>query len=716
VPILRGKIEDFAELPVRGDELKLGVEHRDALTDVIERSLQHLAIEMQGGVRIVEQLQRRLGGDGALAQQEREHEARGCRADGRRDQMLGVAKQQEIRRSVAVEIDAVGRCERLERFERTVRPEILRHRTEQVLNRDGGAPAPEIRCDRCKLVGHEQIGLHALDGGRLTHQRKHDVGEHVERQAPEHAMDQRRHVGAEQRLRAQTREAEQALREPDGATRITIGETRQEQRVGPDDEAHQHAAHRAARGGAPPEKPAEKRRRKLRDSGEGQKADGGKLRVSKRVIVEIGHRHDGEDGDAADLEQEAAEIGSFSLRRRTAFQRQRDDDVVRHHDRQCHAFHNHHRGRGGQAADEHDDAQRGRSGGDRKRQHIHVAVGRAERESDKARNRDGDHEQVDDDEIEREQPAGAAHFRLGRILHHADMELARQQHDREKRQQRHCDKIADRRRGFDGAHGLRRFHRAFPQLRRAEHHEGDEHACSDEGHQLDQRFRRYCQHQAVLVLGGVGLARAEQHREGGEGDGDDEGDVADIGNAGNVLILIEDRLQRRCDGFQLQRDVRHRADDGDGGGGGRDGLALAVAGGDEVGDRGDVLRFRQLDDAHQQRRAERDHQDRADIDREEFDAGACREADRAEERPGRTVDRKRQRIDEHAEAAALNLCQPLAIAGDDEQKPDVAERGCDHAPVMQHLLVPRIAASSKPRCITLARRREGHIRVLGPGG
>ena len=53
-----------------------------------------------------------------------------------------------------------------------------------------------------------------------------------------------------------------------------------------------------------------------------------------------------------------------------------------------------------------------------------------------------------------------------------------------------------------------------------------------------------------------------------------------------------------------------------------DALVLAVARGDEVGDRGDVLRLRQPHDPHDDRRAQPDHQDRADIDREEVEAGA----------------------------------------------------------------------------------------------
>ena len=157
-----------------------------------------------------------------------------------------------------------------------------------------------------------------------------------------------------------------------------------------------------------------------------------------------------------------------------------------------------------------------------------------------------------------------------------------------------------------------------------------------------------------------------------------------IGIEENSLVLAQDRLQRGRHRLELERDVGHRADDRDHRHGGGDRLALAVARGDEVGDRGDVLRLGELDHAPQQRRAKPDHQDRADIDREEVDAGAGGEADRAEEGPGGAVDRQRQRIDQHAGAAALARRQPVAIAGDDEQQADIGERGGDHAPVVQH--------------------------------
>ncbi len=66
---VRRQRQDLAELPVRADQFQIGVEHRDALAHMVQRGLQDLAVEMQRGVGIVEQLERGLGGDGALAQQ-----------------------------------------------------------------------------------------------------------------------------------------------------------------------------------------------------------------------------------------------------------------------------------------------------------------------------------------------------------------------------------------------------------------------------------------------------------------------------------------------------------------------------------------------------------------------------------------------------------------------------------------------------------------------
>ncbi len=186
------------------------------------------------------------------------------------------------------------------------------------------------------------------------------------------------------------------------------------------------------------------------------------------------------------------------------------------------------------------------------------------------------------------------------------------------------------------------------------------------------------------MFGRVALAGPEQHRESRHRQRHDQRDIAENGNMGDRLVFAEDGLERRRHRLELQRDIGNRSDDRDQRHGCGNRLALAVARGDEVGDRGDVLRFCQLDHAAEQRHAKPYHQDRADIDREKIDAGAGGESDRAEERPRRAIDRQRQRIDQRAGAAALGRREAVAITRHQKQESDVAECGCDHAPVVEH--------------------------------
>jgi len=385
-----------------------------------------------------------------------------------------------------------------------------------------------------------------------------------------------------------------------------------------------------------------------------------------------------------DLSRKSPKSLVARVRPRLALQHQRHDDVVRHHDRQRDAFHDHHGGRRRQTADENAEAEQMRIGFDRQRQHIHVAVGGAERKGDQAGQRDRDHEQVDGDQIERKQPARAADFGVAGVLDDADVKLPRQHHDRAERQQRGDEEIADRRHVVDGAHRLRRLHRAFDQLLGREHPKSDERAGGDERHQFHDRFGGDRQHQAMLMLGGVGVTGPEQHRERRHRQGHHQCDVADQRNLREGIVLAQDGFERPSHGLELQRDIGHRADDRDQRDGGGDRLALAIARANEIGDRGDVLRLREPDHAAQQRRAEPDHQDRAGIDREEIDTGAGGGADRAKERPGGAIDRERQRIDQPAGTAALRRREAVAIACDHEQQADIDKRRCNHAPVVEH--------------------------------
>ena len=189
------------------------------------------------------------------------------------------------------------------------------------------------------------------------------------------------------------------------------------------------------------------------------------------------------------------------------------------------------------------------------------------------------------------------------------------------------------------------------------------------------------------MLGGVDVAGAEQHREGGHRQRDQEREVAEHGRRHRVGgQRAEDGGERTRHRLELQGDIGDGADDGDQRHRGGDALILAVAGGDEIGDRGDVLRLGEAHDAHQERRRQTDHQGRPDIDGEKVVAGAGGESDRAEERPRRAVDRQRQRVDQQPAALlAPEQAQAIAVARDDEQRADVTESSGDDDPALQHL-------------------------------
>ena len=301
--------------------------------------------------------------------------------------------------------------------------------------------------------------------------------------------------------------------------------------------------------------------------------------------------------------------------------------------------------------------------------------------------RDRYDEEVDHHEVKRKQPGGAPDLVFAVVLDHRDVELPRQQHDGEQRQQRHRGDGADRRLTGEHRGSVGLCERAGEQVGGpVEHPERHEHADADEGDELDDRLGRDRQHQALLVLGGVDVAGAEQHGEGRHRESDEQRNIGEhrLGRAGLRPDLPEDGAQRRRHRFELQRDIGDGADDRDQRDGGGDGLRLAVTRRDEVRDRGDVLRLGEPHDAHDQRRAQPDHEDGADVNRQEVEAGARGKPDRAEERPGGAIDRERERIDEVPAAAAADPPRTVAIARHHEQQADIAERHGDDERALQH--------------------------------
>ena len=261
---------------------------------------------------------------------------------------------------------------------------------------------------------------------------------------------------------------------------------------------------------------------------------------------------------------------------------------------------------------------------------------------------DGQHEEIDGDQIEREQPGGGAQLLVGAVFDDGDVELPRQHQDRDAAEHGQHDPGADAGRVGIGGHDLRIGHRGGDQvLGAAEIDEGDGKAHGQEGEQLDDRFDRHRQDQPVLVFGRIGMACAEQDREQCQQQGDQQRDVADeeIDRGWIAVIVFDHQADRAGDRLQLQRDIGHVADRGDQRRDGGDGEALAVAGGKEIGAGGDVFGLGQPHHPAQQRIAEQEDQYRSDIDRQELEAAFGGKADRPEEGPGRAIDRQAERVD-----------------------------------------------------------------------
>ena len=112
------------------------------------------------------------------------------------------------------------------------------------------------------------------------------------------------------------------------------------------------------------------------------------------------------------------------------------------------------------------------------------------------------------------------------VFNDTDMKLARQKDERTKAQQR----VDEEPGGMDAerkcVRNIVRFLRLLDQVTdAAEKVERCKQANRQKCNQLDDRLRRHRQHQAVMMFGGVRIARAEQDSEQSQQNGDEEGRV-----------------------------------------------------------------------------------------------------------------------------------------------------------------------------------------------
>ena len=500
------------------------------------------------------------------------------------------------------------------------------------------------------------------------------------------AVRQRLEPEIEQRLGRKEAQAERTLRQHRARDPTGFNDPRQQQGVGPHRKADHDAGDGAPGGGLAPDQATEEGRRELGNGGKRHEADRCQpVRLSQQPVEEVSEEHDAEDRHPTYGQQQPRHILLVAAGFVAAVtQQQRQDQTIADHDRQRDRVDDHHGGGRRQASDERQQRDGLRAFGQGQGQHEGVGIERPLRQPHQPGRSDRHHEQVDQHEIDREQPGCALQLPLGVVLHHGDMELARQQHDADHAQERHGHPRA----------AVQALREDFAELGpgadcveevadAAEHGEHHEEADRQERRQLDQRLGGDRDDQAFLVLGGIDVAGAEQDGEDGHRYRDDECRV------GRKMQMAErarpqQGIDRKRHRLQLQGDVRQRAGHRDDRDDGRHGLALAVARGQEVGHRGDVLALGQPHDAQQDAPAEHEQQDRPEIDGEEIIAGRCGQTHAAEEGPGRAVDRQRQSIGQRTAAGSARARGAVGIPRHREKDAHVSERERNDAPAFDH--------------------------------
>ena len=480
-------------------------------------------------------------------------------------------------------------------------------------------------------------------------------------------------------MRAQPTDAQGPLRHQFRAQHDARTKGRQEQRVKPGQRAGDQPGDRTHPAGAPPIERAHQRGQNLRHPGKRDQPDRRQRpRAARDGEIQIPQPQNDPDRQPPRVQHQPAHVSGFGHGPGRAFsgaQPERHDDVVGYHRRQRQRRNDHHRRRCREPAQKGQHRQHILPQRMRQRQYEQVGV-HARRQKRQPGHRDGQHEQAHCHQVERKGPAGDADMAFVGILDHQHLKHARQGHHRhpgQKGQPQPAPRLDRPFRALGRADARHHVRRAIGQP--PDH--PDPHG--QQRHQLDHRLDCDGGDDAVVLLVGIQIARAEQDGEQRQPDRYPQRQLARC----QRLVGGESAKGQR-DGLQLQRDIGRGGDHGQNGDDHPHGVRLAIARRDQVGDRGHALR---LADAHQlaQEPPPADkNQRRTQIDRGEFQPRARRVANRAVERPGGAIDRQRQRVDQRrAQKARLaarstQVFRPaLGQRGDDEQKDDISQRRRD---------------------------------------
>src|SRR6516225_2413767 len=210
-----------------------------------------------------------------------------------------------------------------------------------------------------------------------------------------------------------------------------------QQRIGPDQEASANARQYTEPTRASPEQPENHGRGELGNGGKGDEPD----RHQAITLVNDPHVGEAEQNDepygaASDAEQNRTRIGA----QLTDPQQHRNHEVVADHSTERDGLDDHHASGGRESAEERQKRKPIVTGSERQRENERVRIG-VRRRAEQPGQRDRHYEQIDSNQISREQPKRAVKVAFVYILDDHDLELPRQANDGRHGQKGQCNPL-----------------------------------------------------------------------------------------------------------------------------------------------------------------------------------------------------------------------------------------------------------------------------------
>ncbi|EWS65014.1 hypothetical protein Y695_01741 [Hydrogenophaga sp. T4] len=192
-----------------------------------------------------------------------------------------------------------------------------------------------------------------------------------------------------------------------------LGQRGQHQGVDPEAETQQQTGQGATACAAFPVQAAQHGGGELRHRGETDEADADqRVGLARQVEIQVAQQQDAQDGQAPDAQQQAGEVTAGARTEAPHAQQEGHDQVVADHSGNRDRFDDHHAGRGGEPADEGRQRQRPMAlrQGQRKDEGFRIHAPRAKVQQ--ATDGNGQHKQVDQQQVERKHPDRAAQVLL----------------------------------------------------------------------------------------------------------------------------------------------------------------------------------------------------------------------------------------------------------------------------------------------------------------